>query len=144
MSFGTFFDSGMQNIKPVPASNTKQFFDCVKKVHKTVLSQNKVKESSTLRTAFLPILSDNDIDFLDILSFLGVDNVISLSNIGKCSILLESTLPIKVVEDYFGIDNFFGGMMLCTATVNEKMCFCIGYNKHWLPVEFIETFKTFL
>ena len=144
MPFGTFFDSGMQNIKPVPASNTKQFFDCVKKVHKTVLNQNKVKESSTLMTAFLPILSDNDIDFLDILSFLGVDNVISLSNIGKCSILLESTLPIKVVEHYFGIDNFFGGMMLCTATVNEKMCFCIGYNKHWLPVEFIETFKTFL
>ena len=24
------------------------------------------------------------------------------------------------------------------------MCFCIGYNKHWLPVEFIETFKIFL
>ena len=88
------------------------------KVHETVLGQNKVKESNTLMTAFLPILSDNDIDFLDILSFLGVDIVMSLSNIGKCSILLESTLPMKIVEHYFGIDNFFGGMMLCTATVN--------------------------
>ena len=71
-------------------------------------------------TAFLLILSGNEIDYLDVLSFVGMDNVISLSNIDKCSILLESTLPIKIVEHDFGIDNFFDGMMLSTATALQK------------------------
>ena len=71
-------------------------------------------------TAFLTILSDNEIDYLDVLSFVGMDNVISLSNIDKCSVLLEFTLPIKIVEHDFGIDNFFDGMMLSTATALHK------------------------
>ena len=104
--------------------------------------QHQVKESNTLMTAFLPILSGNEIDYLDVLSFVGMDNVISLSNIDKCSILLESTLPIKIVEHDFGIDNFFDGMMLSTATaLHKKWSFPLRISS---VNETIETFETFL